>query len=478
MQGDDNPYQTMSIATPGPATLPRSDGKRFAMKQTNDISDIDGAHAAPSYRLYTNKPVFTQADIPGSTSKVLCHGRNTRDNSLYIDDIEGTRRMIKDRMMRTNRHVNPLEPVYQLPSYAPLEASQPTFLRDNIDVSDIEGTKPKPKKEFATRDIMSIQDIEGARTGLKQTLKLNAIETKNILDVQDISAKQRYVDRTSRVTDPNAPQYLVNGMEIRDDPLSKPKPQPKQINNFLLQTKDISGAEAGSRYASPFPRKEVRHINYLGDIEGAHADSIKHSIITQRCTNPLQPVYQALDPGEVLPPVVAPLVPPDIIKIPTVPARVRAKPGSTQAQAGGNSIFPQSSTGIASRSESWHNQHNQQEDRTPTSSSNNNNQQQQLTSSRQNSGGALAASTAMASAGANSLRLPLSSRTEGSGGGGGGMDYTSYSNANFNFAPYNAGMTSARSNGAGGGSTPGSGRLSRRAQAALEADVALVRGLQ
>lgn len=470
MQGDDNPYQTMSIATPGPATLPRSDGKRFAVKQTNDISDIDGAHAAPSYRLYTNKPVFTQADIPGSTSKVLCHGRNTRDNSLFIDDIEGTRRMIKDRMMRTNRHVNPLEPVYQLPSYSPLEPSQPVFVRDNIDVSDIEGTKPKPKKEFATRDIMAIQDIEGARSGLKQTLKLNAIQTKNILDVQDIAAKQRYVDRTSRVTDPNAPRYLVNGMEIFDDPLSKPKPQPKQIDNFLLQTKDISGAEAGSRYASPFPRKEVRNINYLGDIEGAHADSIKHSIITQRCTNPLQPVYQALDPGEVLPPVVAPLVPPDMIKIPTVPARVRAKPGGTQTQQGGTSTLPFSSTGIANRPESWH---NQPEDRAPSSS----NQQHQPTSSRQNSGSALATNTAMASAGANSLRLPLSSRLE-TGSGGGGMEYTSYSNANFNFAPYNAGLTSARSNGAGGGSTPGSGRLSRRAQAALEADVALVRGLQ
>lgn len=292
MWDDGNPYQTMSITTPGPATLPKPEAKRFAVKNTNDIGDIDGAHSGPAYKLYTNKPQFLQSDVHGATSKQLCRGRNTRDNSLYIDDIEGTRKLIKDRMMRTNRHVDPLEPHYNLPSYATNEAPDSRFLRDAIDVSDIEGTRPKPKKEFSTRDIMGIADIEGSKPGLKQTARLNSIRTKNILDVEDICARNRYVDRTSRVSDPCAPSYLVNGMEIADGPGAKPRPQPKQLSNFLLMTKDISGAEAGSRYTSSFERTEVRNTNNISDIAGAHADSIKHSIVSTRQTNPLQPVYQ------------------------------------------------------------------------------------------------------------------------------------------------------------------------------------------
>ncbi|RYY72603.1 hypothetical protein EON63_20650 [archaeon] len=72
----------------------------------------------------------------------------------------------------------------------------------------------------------------------------------------------------------------------------------------------------------------MRNTNNIADIEGAHADSIRHSMRTTRQTNPLQPVYQALDPGELLLPVVLPLVPPDVIQIPTVPPRLRAKPSS------------------------------------------------------------------------------------------------------------------------------------------------------
>lgn len=73
---------------------------------------------------------------------------------------------------------------------------------------------------------------------IDSSARLNAMQTKNNMEVQDICARtHRYVDRTKRVTDPNNPSYVVNGMEIRDDPLSKPKPLPKQLPNFLLQTK-------------------------------------------------------------------------------------------------------------------------------------------------------------------------------------------------------------------------------------------------
>jgi hypothetical protein len=158
----------MSIASGGQSTLPKCSTKVFALKNTNDVSDIDGARSAVRYKVYEDKPQFLfTGDIEGAQSKVLARTRNTRDNTLYIDDIEGTRRTIKDRMMRTTRHVDPLCPNYPLPSYASMESIQMKFVKDPLEIHDIEGTHPKPKKTFSTRDIMSVGDIDGAKPGLK-----------------------------------------------------------------------------------------------------------------------------------------------------------------------------------------------------------------------------------------------------------------------------------------------------------------------
>jgi hypothetical protein len=159
-------WQTMSL-TAGPGTLPVENKRVFAPKNTNDISDIDGARSAVRYRVYEGKPEFLNtSDIAGAQSKQLIHGRNTRDNSLYIDDIDGTRRMIKDRMMRTGRHVDPLCPSYPLPSFSGLEASPTRFIKDPLEINDISGTRPMPKKTYETRDILNIRDIDGAAPGL------------------------------------------------------------------------------------------------------------------------------------------------------------------------------------------------------------------------------------------------------------------------------------------------------------------------
>ncbi len=158
-----NPYQTMSITSVGPSTISENKQRTFAVKSTNDISDIDGARSGPKYTQYTNKAPFLQSDILGSTSKQLIRERNTRDNSLYIDDIDGTRHQVKDRMMRTTRHVDPLMPVYDLPSFAPDVNVKTRFIKDPQTHSDIEGSNVRLKQVFATRDTMSVRDIEGAQ---------------------------------------------------------------------------------------------------------------------------------------------------------------------------------------------------------------------------------------------------------------------------------------------------------------------------
>jgi hypothetical protein len=151
------------------------------------------------------------------------------------------------------------------------------------------------------------------------SLRRNQSPPRDILNVSDISARQRYIDKTCRITDPNNPQYSVNGLEIKDDKYTKPRPPRNYVQGFSLDTKDIKGADAGSRYASPFQRREFRNTNYVGDIEGSKADTIRPGITTNRQTHPLQPVYQSLDPGELLLPVIAPLIPAEMVKVPTLP---------------------------------------------------------------------------------------------------------------------------------------------------------------
>jgi hypothetical protein len=110
-----------------------------------------------------------------------------------------------------------------------------------------------------------------------------------------------FTDHTHRSTDPLSPSYFINGSSYSSIDKNKPTPQRNHISDSkLLQTDDIDGAQAGYRlhHRLSIPeelRREYRNTNYLEDIEGAHADTVKHSIRTQRLVNPLVPCYQSLD---------------------------------------------------------------------------------------------------------------------------------------------------------------------------------------
>ena len=135
------------------------------------------------------------------------------------------------------------------------------------------------------------------------------------MDVQDICKRtHRYVDRTQRMTNVCDPVYEVHGMLIADDPrFSKPKKlKPYIPDSKLLRTDDIPGATLnwGRRQ-----KREFRNLTSTMDIQGAQADTIKHSIVTLRQTNPLNPVYQSLDYGDPLPGPIKPLLPESITKV-------------------------------------------------------------------------------------------------------------------------------------------------------------------
>jgi hypothetical protein len=159
-----NQYETLSVATLGLSTLTNAKNRpvssyinrveeRFyeapirdstlGRRQTNDVSDIPGAQP----RRYREK--------------------NYESKILTIDDIDGTRAKIHDKMLHTKRHVNPLQPQYTLPTALIAASEPPPFRKDNLEIDDIEGTRTKHRKVFPGRDTLNLDDIDGTRPGWK-----------------------------------------------------------------------------------------------------------------------------------------------------------------------------------------------------------------------------------------------------------------------------------------------------------------------
>ena len=103
-------------------------------------------------------------DIYLSCPKKLHQPLNKPYYYMRDDDIEGTKPAIT--MFKTKRQAsNPLNPVYKLPSFEPVEPLIPKFIRDSINVNDIDGTKPKSfnQKQMNFRESNYVKDIDGAR---------------------------------------------------------------------------------------------------------------------------------------------------------------------------------------------------------------------------------------------------------------------------------------------------------------------------
>ncbi len=156
-------YATMSIASFGPATLPKKEKLVTATRDINNIDDIDGAKRVNRLEKFVNKPdFFRMDDVDGSKSKIL-HPHKNVPNFYEVDDIDGARHFIKDRMLTTKRHTNPLIPDYDMPRFQQPDPYTPKFIRNTLDISDIDGAAPKPVKHWQPRESLKTDDIEGAQ---------------------------------------------------------------------------------------------------------------------------------------------------------------------------------------------------------------------------------------------------------------------------------------------------------------------------
>ena len=233
----------------------------------NKLDDIE--KAKPNKEIIYDKPNFT----------------------LDISDIE--RAQPKKSHWNSNRHVNPLNPVYKLPSIIPIEPeAPPKFIRNQIDISDIEKTKPQKLYPMKMRPVKNYDEIKGIHPRKPYQRK----EIYDSLNYSDLNIKKKLF----RNTNPLDPEYEkpFDGI-IKGAKPFMPFYHFHVDNNNSLNVEDIDGAVAGSLNHYANFRYDNKERFDTRDIEGAYADTKKYGINTKRCTNPLKPNYQYIGNNEL-----------------------------------------------------------------------------------------------------------------------------------------------------------------------------------
>lgn len=98
-------------------------------------------------------------------------------------------------------------PVYKLAQVEIRPITPPKFVRDQMNINDIDGARPKKHKviEYETREIMLIEDIEGTKAKERHK-KRNRSPDYNAYDYSDIT-KSNFVSRRS--VNPLSPVYVA-----------------------------------------------------------------------------------------------------------------------------------------------------------------------------------------------------------------------------------------------------------------------------
>ena len=282
----------------------------------NYALDIEGA-APRSNSIFTNKKDFTldNLDIENSSPKKSIPDKVNKPNyNLSNRDIEGTLPR-GHHCFVSSRHVDPLNPVYPLPSCGekyPLEV--PKFIRDTLDVRDISGARAKPKKQSPVdhnyMDIYRRNRDDDILLSHKKLYKGNKNKLYNSLDFRDVYKDPPF---SNRHTNPLEPRYVfdskmaeVNYTSGKTEPAlygeiegNKPVVFSKFNNERYgkgLKTSDIIGAQPSTKSAyAKFEMKYKHPLKYSAeDIVGAHPGTLMKSMVTKRNTNPLQPNYKFL----------------------------------------------------------------------------------------------------------------------------------------------------------------------------------------
>lgn len=237
---------------------------------------------------YTNK----NDDIERSNSKTLHMKLNKPEHNLSNEDIEYS--MPNCVKIKTKRHLDPLEPKYTLPTSTPVAHLIPKFIRDNIQIDDIDGSHPrKIMSRWFQRDTFKKDDIPNSSP--KIPYKRNTFYDS--INYKDVTHSDFH---TKRMTNPLEPVYYLGypggeKMSVGTIDGNKPLVFSKYIipDPMNLKVDDIDGSNTGSKNKI----RKFTGMNFMyssNDIPGTQSNTYKRGIITKRNLNPLTPKYQYL----------------------------------------------------------------------------------------------------------------------------------------------------------------------------------------
>lgn len=230
------------------STLPPRDSSKTLLRRPSTNLRTQDINQKPELSLNRESTSLKTSDIPHSRPRKLFNSVNRPYNRFTNNDIKGTKPL--PRKFKTNRRpTNPLNPQYELPPMPDLEPYEPRFVRDNINVCDIKGTKPRVhikslKRAQPTNYVADIVERPRKRT----TGKKRAVDS---LFTGDINQKLK--SKSKRNTNPLDPIYVFekekgNKIELGQIESSKPRVLHKELKkeHFNLNTEDIIGAQAST----------------------------------------------------------------------------------------------------------------------------------------------------------------------------------------------------------------------------------------
>ena len=290
-----NRKDTMYLSTMTHNDFPIRKFKQLQTKRNWSINlynlDIEGS-SPRKFGAFHQKIDFINKndDIEKSFPKKLHIKLKKPEYNLSNSDIEYSNpQCVKSKI---KRHLNPLEPKYKLPKGNPFPPYEPKFIKDNINVDDIEGAKPKKViGKLQLRDNLNINDIKDSWSKKPYIRKTKY----NYIDYTDVTNTEF---KTSRNTNPLDPFYVmkfIDGSNNKFGPIEKSKPHTGYPYIFKvpfnLKNDDIEGSNTGSK--NKIKNFTSKNFCYdISDIKGAKSGTLLKGIYTERNTNPICPQYK------------------------------------------------------------------------------------------------------------------------------------------------------------------------------------------
>ena len=260
--------------------------------------DIEGS-SPRKFGAFNQKIDFTNKndDIDRSSPKILHVKLNKPEYNLSNSDIEFSKPNCVT--CKIKRHLNPLEPKYNLaksPEYPPYE---PKFIRDSINVDDIDGARPrKIMSQTILRESLKNDDVNDSWPRKPYVRKTKY----EFMDYRDVTNTDFQTKRSTNPLDPFYKMNFVDGSMVKFGPIegSKPLVGSKYMYKVPLNLKvdDIEGSNIGSK--NKYKRFMGNNYCYItNDILGAQSGTLLKGISTKRMTNPLWPKYKYLGEEEL-----------------------------------------------------------------------------------------------------------------------------------------------------------------------------------